>query len=276
MRTKTLLTEHPLLAYFGLAYGITWGGIFLLLIAIGFRFEAVGLPEFGLIFLAMAAGPSTAGLVLTRLVDGQAGWLSLFERMRRWRLGLNWYAISILTNGLTMLAVLAVLSLTVSPAFQPGFMPIGLVFGLLAGFFEEIGWTGFALPRLQSRFNTLAAGLVLGLLWSVWHMLADYSGNIHAMGSAWFVHFLIYWIAPLTAYRILMAWVYKNTESLLLAQVMHAGYTGVQALFTPTSTTLAENLIWQAAFAVALWLIVAVAAVTYGKSLARRYVMRNA
>jgi hypothetical protein len=61
----------------------------------------------------------------------------------------------------------------------------------------------------------------------------------------------------LTAYRVLMTWVYANTQSLLLAVLMHASYTGWLLTLYPT-TSLEQGLVWQAAFALALWVMVAV------------------
>lgn len=142
--------------------------------------------------------------------------------MIRWRVGGRWYAVALLANPLLLAAILWALSALVSPAYAPGFQAIGLFIGLVAGYFEEIGWTGFATPRLLKRNTPLKAGLMLGLTWALWHMLADFSGNIHALGTSWPLSFAIYWILPLTAYRILMTWVYANTRSVLVAQLMHA------------------------------------------------------
>lgn len=105
----------------------------------------------------------------------------------------------------------------------------------------------------------MKAGLILGLLWSLWHMLADYSGNISTLGSSWPLSFFIYWVLSLTAYRILMTWVYANTRSVLLAQLMHASYTGWQFTFNP-ATSFSQNLLWQGLFAVGLWALVALVA----------------
>jgi membrane protease YdiL (CAAX protease family) len=202
------------------------------------------------------AGPSLSGIALTLICDGRAGLRELRARFQRRRLDGRWYAIGLFTVPATLLLVLAVLSLLLSPNYQPGFMPLGLVFGLLAGFFEEIGWTGFALPRLRARWGTLAGGLLLGLLWALWHGLADYSGNIAAMQDQWLLDFFVYWLVPLPAYRLLIARVYERTQSLWLAQWMHAAYTGSLAVFSPLGVGLAEGLVWKAAFVAVLWAVV--------------------
>ena len=154
-----------------------------------------------------------------------------------------------------MLIILLILSVVSSPAYAPGFQVIGVFIGLIAGLFEEIGWTGFATSRLLQRHSLLKAGLILGLLWAFWHMLADFSGNINLMGSNWPIWFISYWILPLTAYRILMTWVYANTRSVWIAQLMHASYTGWQYAFSP-GTSFGQNLVWQVLFAAGLWVLV--------------------
>lgn len=251
----SFLRRYPLLSYFVLAYAITWGGILIFLASTGFDFASIGLREGLIIFGLMILGPSLSGLLLTAALDGRLGLGELWRRMIRWRVGGRWYAVALLTNPLLLAAILWALSELVSPAYVPGFQAFGLFIGLVAGFFEEIGWTGFATPRLLKRNTPLKAGLILGLLWALWHMLADFSGNIHAMGGNWPLSFFIYWILPLTAYRILMTWVYANTRSVLLAQLMHASYTGWQIALSPAAS-LSQNLVWQSLFAAALWALV--------------------
>jgi uncharacterized protein len=75
----------------------------------------------------------------------------------------------------------------------------------------------------------------------------------------------------LVAYRILMTWVYVNTSSLLLAQLMHASYTGWQVVMTPT-TSFENTMLWQTLFSVSLWLFVGLVVVTHGVHFVRRRV----
>jgi hypothetical protein len=73
------------------------------------------------------------------------------------------------------------------------------------------------------------------------------------MNSLWFANFLFYWLLPLTAYRILMVWVYENTGSVLTMQIMHAFYTGSLFMFSPTGLSLTQNLLWEGLFMLGLW-----------------------
>ena len=144
-----------------------------------------------------------------------------------------------------------------APGFAPQFQWSLFGAGLVAGGFEEIGWTGFATPRLLVRQHAGMAGLWLGLVWSFWHLLVDFRYNVQALGMVWPLEFAVVYIATLTPYRILMTWVYRNTGSLLLAILMHASYTGWLLVLFP-ATSLTQSLSWQTAFAIMLWLAVAI------------------
>jgi membrane protease YdiL (CAAX protease family) len=271
MRTKAVIKQHPVVAYFALAFTITWSGILAIVAAKGFQPAALQMADALLMFLAMVAGPSIAGVTLTAIVDGRAGLRALLSRIGLWRVGLRWYGAALCTIPVLLLAILLPLALLVSPVYAPGFQAIGVAVGLLAGFFEELGWTGYALPRMRIGRSPLAAGLLLGVIWALWHAMADYWGNIGAFGGWWLPHFLLFWIVPLTAYRVLMAWVYEHTRSVLIAQLMHAGYTGSLVMLSP-ATSLPESILWKAIFAAGLWALVAVVALAYGIELGRQRV----
>ena len=212
--------RHPLLGYFVLTYGISWGGILVVLGATGFDLTVLRPLDTGLIFVSMLLGPSIAGLTMTALLEGRAGLRELRSRLLRWRVASRWYALALLTLPLLMLAVLWPFSLFADAVFAPRFQWPLLGIGLVAGAFEEIGWTGFASPRLLSRQRPFMAGLSLGLVWATWHVLVDFRQNHSAMGLGWVVwlmQFAVLYLASLTAYRILMTWMFAQTRSLLLA-----------------------------------------------------------
>ena len=257
MNLKPLIQRNPLTSYFVLAYGITWGGILIFLASKGFQVATLQFQDALVIFLMMFLGPSTSGITLTAVLHGLNGLRELQDRLTRWQVRLRWYAVALLTVPVSTLMILWVLSALVSPAFAPGFQLVGLIIGLIAGGFEEIGWTGFATPRLLSKHNARKAGFILGLLWALWHMLADFSGNFINMGTTgWILWFTIYWILGLTAYRILMTWVYTKTRSVLVAQLMHASYTGWLFVLGPEASTL--GVLWQTIFVAVLWICVAI------------------
>ncbi|SDR59399.1 CAAX protease self-immunity [Rhizobiales bacterium GAS113] len=167
---------------------------------------------------------------------------------------MRWYAVALLTTPL--FAILWPLSAIVAPTFAPRFQWALFGVGLVAGGFEEIGWTGFATPRLLARRRAGMAGLFLGLVWAFRHLLVDFRYNFEAMRMVWPLEFAVVYIATLTPYRILMTWVCMNTRSVLLAVLMHASYTGWLLVLFP-ATSLTQSLFWQTAFAVMLWLAAA-------------------
>ena len=117
--------------------------------------------------LALLAGPPVAGILLTGLLHGRAGFRDLLSRMMRWRVGARWYAVALLTAPLVMTAVLLALSL-ISPSSSRAYSPpatglrsaVRYRVGLIGGaFLEELGWTGFAVPTLLRRATvSLARG----------------------------------------------------------------------------------------------------------------------
>jgi CAAX protease family protein len=200
--------------------------------------------------------------VMIAVVSGRPEFRDLGGRIARWRVAPGMWALALLTSPLITLVVLGSLAVAVSPAFTPEARVIGLVIGLIAGVFEEIGWTGFATPRLLQRYSWLVGGLVLGLLWASWHGFADFTGNIAAKGTeGWIVWFITYWLIPLTGYRVLMTWVYSHTKSVLVAMVMHASWTGWQFFLTPASTTQGQDVVWHLLLSAGIWAVVAVVVV---------------
>ena len=159
-------------AYFALVFAISWGSM---LMAVGpsgsvsTKNSPVVLLQF--IYLTALAGPSVAGILMTGLLDGRAGVRELLSRLLRWRVGVHWYLVALLTAPLLMAAILVALSLT-SPEFIPaivttddraGLLMSGIVLGLVVCFFEELGWTGCATPEPRKRHGILTTGITMGL-----------------------------------------------------------------------------------------------------------------
>src|SRR5204863_347416 len=94
-----------------------------------------------------------------------------------------------------------------------------LAFGLLGGgLLEELGWTGFAVPRCRQTHSILGAGLSVGLLWGAYHFsVIFWATNPSTYGPLGIAILFAQLFAWLPAYRVLMVWVYEHTQSLLLA-----------------------------------------------------------
>ena len=266
---NSFLARHPVSAYFALTFAGSWLGAFSVAAPHLLRGEAI--PKFAglMMFPAMLLGPSVVGIILTRIVDGAAVLRDLFSRMRRVRFPARWYAVVFIPPVL-VLTVLLCMKTLVSPVFAPNRFFIGIGFGFVAGFFEEIGWMGFAFPKMRRPTNALAPAILLGLLWSAWHIpVIDYLGTSTPHGAYWFPFFLAF-TAAMTAMRVLIAWTYANTNSVLLAQLLHATSTGSLVVFSPPRVSAAQESLWYTLYASVLWLFVALIATVFGKRLALR------
>jgi membrane protease YdiL (CAAX protease family) len=261
--------RHALLAYFVLAFAIAWGGVLLLAASTGMP-AAAGTPSSArsVAFLAMIAGPSLASIAVTAATEGRRGLRELGRRLTRWRVGARWYATLAIAPGVLalLLALLSSVSLVFVPRIAAAEAPASiagaaLVVGLVAGFCEELGWTGLATPRLLARRGVVATGLILGPLWAAWHVLADFWGGALGYGIWWFPH-MVEWFVALTAFRILMTWVYAHTRSLLLAILLHATFTGGQILLWPQAASRPEELLWYGLFGLGLWTVLALLSVS--------------
>jgi membrane protease YdiL (CAAX protease family) len=255
------LRRHPVVCYFALTFFLSWLGAFL--VAAPHLLRGEHLPKLTgiLMFPAMLVGPSVSGILLTRLFDDPAGLRDLFSRMRRFRFPVRWYA-ALLIPPVFVLGILLLLKTFVSPVYSPNRFWLGLAFGIPAGFFEEIGWTGFAFPKMCLKLPPLRAAILLGLLWGLWHVpVINFLGTAVPHGAYW-LHFFLAFSAAMTAMRVLICWLYEQTKSIPLAQLMHACSTGSLVVFSPPTATAPQEAFWYAAYAAALWLLVAALALS--------------
>lgn len=286
---KAFIKRHPVPAYYVLVFAISWGGI---LIVVG----PGGLPAtkeqaemlFPFVLLALFAGPSIAGIVLTGLVYGRAGFRDLLARMRRWRVGARWYAVALLTAPLLVTGTLLAFSLT-SHEFIPRIFTssdkatlllFGIGWGLVGGgLLEELGWTGFAVPTLRMRYGVLSTGLIVGLLWGVWHFLVAFWGSGTSSGElslSIYLPAVLFYVGSLPAYRVLMVWVYDRTgESMLVAMLMHASFSASMLILQPLALALVPGLTWNLVLAASLWVVVASVAAVQGGHLSRQPLRRQ-
>ncbi|HKW00311.1 MAG TPA: alpha/beta fold hydrolase [Vicinamibacterales bacterium] len=267
----SLLKKHPLLTYYLLTFAISWGGI-LLAVGPGSLFSTNWEAEasFASLVIAMLAGPSISGLLLIGLVDGRAGYRDLFSRLRKWRVGIRWYAMAILPAPIVCAGVMWALSLK-SPLLTSdhkvaivlgGFVPIVTIV------LEEIGWTGFAVPRLRRRYSVPMTGVIVGVLWALWHFLQQVLiSGAYAGGMPQLLFLALSFsaaVASLTAYRVLLVWVFDRTGSLLVTTLMHGMLSASSIVwFVPIATGVAFLTdVWL--IAAAMWLLVGATAAFEG------------
>jgi membrane protease YdiL (CAAX protease family) len=282
---KAFIKRHPVLSYFALAFAISWGGVLIVAGGPGGISANSEASEMQVTFLypALIVGPSVAGVLLTALLYGGAGLRELRSRLLKWRVGARWYVAALLTAPLSVTAALIALSLT-STEYLPGILTtsdkatlllIGIFAGLMVGIFEELGWTGFAIPRMRLRYGVLTTGLIVGLVWGAWHFLPFFWGSGTTSGVVPVTLFLLVLLFTwLPAYRVLMVWVYDRTESLLVAMLMHVSLVASNVILAPLATGVSQvtyNLVWAAV----LWAVVAAVAVANRGHLTRQPPLRR-
>lgn len=231
-------------------------------------------PRFAYAVLAMLAGPSVTGVALTAIVSGRPGLGEFVERLLRWRVAARWYLVALITAPTAMTATLLFLSIG-SPSYLPGVMTsdhkasllfVSLAVGLSAGIFEELGWTGFAIPTVRRRHGAIATGVIVGIWWSAWHLLPNLWSSGAAAGELSLSTYLAsttiaVFIGYLTAFRLLMVWVYEHTRSLLVAMLMHVSLTASLLVLNPLNLAGARLQIYSFAIAAVVWLVTALVVV---------------
>lgn len=225
-----------LLGFFVLTFALTWT-LWLAPRALAGR-DLTGLfAPGGPVFLLGVFAPGIVALALTALGEGRAGVTRLLARIGRWEVGARWYLFAVSYLVLTKLVAAAIHRVIVGawPAF--GDTPLPLMFGAVlvsiwgqAG--EEVGWRGYALPRLATSLGLGGASIVLGIIWALWHLPLFFLPGGGSEGQSFHVYLLF-----VTALSVAVSWLYWKTDgSLLLVMVMHAAVnntTGIVATATP-------------------------------------------
>jgi membrane protease YdiL (CAAX protease family) len=212
--------RHSLAAFLVLSYGLTWA----LLMPLAIFRDATAGPYTTLALLIGSNIPSAVAIALTAIGLGRGATRKLLGRLLIWRVGWRWYLLllaptALVIGTITLVAITrggptAALAMPLSNAiFFVAFMTFP---GSATG--EELGWRGFALPRLQSRHTALIASLILGSLHGLWHLPLWLRGDADHQLSV-YPAFLIQAIGLAVIYT----WLYNSTKgSVLLAVLFHA------------------------------------------------------
>ena len=176
-----------------------------------------------LLITVATLGPLLGAVGAAAYESGSAGVRALLSQASRWRLHPAWYAVVLLGPALIMLAafllwrILGGPQLSAPPLNAWLSIPILVVVLLIPALFEEIGWRGFALPRLQTRYGALAASLIVGVAWAIWHVPIWFIPDA-GFSTLPFPVFMAFTIAL----SILFTWLYNSTGSVLLPALAHA------------------------------------------------------
>jgi membrane protease YdiL (CAAX protease family) len=215
------LTPANLLAYFLLTFAFTWTAWWA-----SAEFAASGGALFGLggpVFLLGVFAPALVAIAFAALHAGRDGVVRLLAPIGWWQVGARWYAFAIAyTAAIKLLAALIHRFVTGGwPVFgtTPWLLMLGAILvstWVQSG--EEVGWRGYALPRLARYLGLAGASIVLGVVWAVWHLPLFFLPGSGSDGQS----FPIY-VLHVTAVSVAMAWLFWRTGgSLLLVMVMHA------------------------------------------------------
>jgi len=227
-RITDFTRQYPLAAFFLLTFVLSWG-VTPLAEAIYARTNSV---LFALPFALLSVGPFVAALMISAITGGKNGMWALLRRFTIWKVGWGWYFVALfLQPALNMTAIYLNVWLGAPVPTIADFGPWSSLLGAFAirlvnpfdgPLKEELGWRGFAQPRLQQRYSPLMANLILGLLVTLWHLRLIPSGDY-----AWI------YIPATMAVTVIYGWVYNATGgSVLLTLIMHATEPLISANFT--------------------------------------------
>lgn len=276
-RLVQLLRRYPLVCYFLIAFGFTW--LYELTV-----YRTLLTPGSLLGDLGFTLGPTLAAFLMTAVTQRRAGILQLLRRYVLWRVGIPWYLLVLL--GVPALLLIAVLplpgalsafrlpALSFWPTYLMGYLLYLVAYGPL---FEEPGWRGFALPRLEQRSGPLVGTLLLGVLWGLWHLPLFFIPGTDqyaiSFGTSFVGHLLgfVVFVIWTIALAIIFTWVFNNTRgSLLLVILLHASINAAPGVLLPSlfPSLAGLGLSW-----FLVWVVVAllVIAATRGRLSYQRY-----
>jgi uncharacterized protein len=206
-------------------------------------------------------GPAVAGVIMLAVTSGRLGLRCLWRRTITWRLAWYWYVIgpglvASYLGGAYLLNLLAGASITNLPHFPR--IAIFLELLLLGGLWEELGWSGYALPKLQKHFarrsnGTLIATLVTGTLRSIWHLPLFIYGHIPWFDLLIFsfaFQIMISWLFNRTGGSVLIVMLFHFTSNILAGGIMipifmGAAQTNYYILFVTIACIIALVILWK-------------------------------
>ena len=231
-----IVKNNPVVSFFILAFLIGLGIAGPLILSI-YGIISVELPEF--LYLIAASSSTLAALIVVSLAYGKTGTLRLLKRVVKFKVQPKWYLFAIFIN-----PIFIVLALGLSAFFGgtfPSFtqnlaslIPVFIVVTLQAGLGEEVGWRGFATPKLQTSFSGLIACLIVGVIWSLWH-LPLYFIPEGLQNNMWlaigFLPTFLFYTLHLVASSVIYTWSYNETGSLLMPIILHGSLNTAAGFF---------------------------------------------
>lgn len=249
-----------LLEFFLLTYAVTWTCFFGSATLSRSTVPAIAMLGGlgGPVFLLGVFAPALVALALTAQAEGQSGVKALLGRILCWRVGLRWYVFALGYMAAVKL-IAALVHRAATGAWPPfGQTPVVLMVAAIAvstwvqaG--EEIGWRGYALPRLAERLGLAPASLLLGVLWATWHLPLFFIPGADTSGQSFPLYLL-----QVTALSVAMAWLYWKTDgSLLLVMILHAAINNTKDIVPSAVAGPAATNPWTLSGSLVGWLTAA-------------------
>ena len=233
---------QPLFKFFALTYAVAWT-CFITAVALSGSSGSVSALS-GLrtpLLLLGTFAPSLAALWLTAREGGRAGTNALLRRLFEWRVSARWYIFAVSYMAAIKLAV-ALLHRAITgswPRFgtEPWYVIVAaIVFSTPVQAGEEIGWRGYALPRLAARVGFARASVLLGLIWAFWHLPLFFVPGLDNYGQSFPL-----FVLEVPALSVAIAWLYAHTHgSLLLTMLMHSAVNQTLGI-VPSAVANAAN-----------------------------------
>jgi len=227
----------PLVKFFVLTYALMWA-CFISVAVTGIPIYA---PLGGALVLLGTFAPSLVALWLTARTEGDSGVRALLGGVLKWQVPARWYLFALAYIPAIKLTAALIHRLATGAWPRFGDDPWYFILGAIAvstpfqaG--EEIGWRGYALPRLAARFGLARASILLGLIWGFWHLPQFFIPEADTYGQS-----LVVYVLQVTALSVAMAWLYARTNgSLLLVMLLHAAVNNAKDI-VPSALPGASN-----------------------------------
>ncbi len=269
--SRTTTSAFPL-TFVVVAFVFSWAFWLLAMLEARGLISSLPLPA---LFLG-AFGPMVAAVTISAREGGRAGLRSLLGRIVRWRVAPFWYGVALL--GPIVLQLVAMALHVVLGGRPPdlsamfGMLPtvlVSFVYMLIqVGIGEEVGWRGYALPKLQAGYSALHSSVILGVIWTLWHLPLFFNpATGYSITPFW--AFLVFML-PVS---ILITWVFNSTGgSVLIIMILHAMlnastsplWRAIPDYSTREATTTAVTTHLYLVQAAVLWVAVIAVVLVYG------------